>query len=258
MNRQNKQRHKTAGARSEAITTDKNSDKKSRKNLIIIASSISASLLIIFLVIQFINSGGFSGIRIRKRWNQIESFLNRYTNDNFKIISQDSNMLKISFDEGGLLDFFCREPSIFNMGYSSPQCSFKYYYNGQTTDRLGRYYLLKNLQKVDELIESAPGLAIVDERFDDYRRVSFDEEKQLKQFFDKLTEIEDFKNTWEVYKKLIAANGKIQETQSVNENNPTNIIDPNGIFLDIVVRKNFDHVISNYESLFDYAYRHNW
>lgn len=114
------------------------------------------------------------------------------------------------------------------------------------------------MQKVDKLIEDTPSLVSVDKRFNDYRRISFQDEDQLKQFFYKLIEIEDFKNTWEIYKKLVATNGGIRETQSVNENNPTNIIDPNGIYLDIKVRNNFDHVQSDYASLFDYAYEHNW
>ena len=233
-------------------------NKKSKKNLIIISSSILTSLLVFFLIIQFINLGGFSGIKIRKTWNKIESFLNQYTNDDFKITSQNGDMLKISFDENGLLDFSCWEPSVFNMGYSGLRCSFKYYYNNQTTDRLGRYYLLKNLRKVDELIENTQNIIIVDKRFNDYRRISFNSEKELKQFFDKLIEIKDFNNTWEIYKKLIITNGKIQETQLVNEDNPINIIDPNAIYLDNKIHNYFNHVLSDYESLFDYAYEHNW
>ncbi len=254
MNKRNKQKHKPISTRPKTITTNK----KSKKNLIIVVTSILTSLLILFFIIQFIKLGGFSGIKVRKTWNQIESFLNQYTNDGFRITSQDGDMLKISFDENGSLDFSCWEPSIFNMGYSGLQCSFKYNYKNQTTDRLGRYYLLKNLRKVDELIENTQDIKIVDKRFNDYRRISFNNEKELKQFFDKLIEIEDFNNIWNIYKKLIATNGKIQETQSVNENNPTNIIDPNAIYLDIKIHNYYDHVRSDYESLFDYAYEHNW
>ena len=260
MSRQNKQKHKPTSIQPKTITTNKSNNKKSKKSPIIIASSILVSLVILFLIMHFINLGGFSGIKIRKVWNQIESFLNQYTNDDFKVTSQNGGMIKISFDKNGSLDFYCWEPSIFNMGYYSPglQCSFKYYHDNQTTDRLGRYYLLKNLQKVDKLIEDTPGLTIVDKRFNDYRRISFNNKEQLKQFFDKLIGIEDFNNTWEIYKKLIAMNGGIYETQSVNKNKPTNIIDPNAIYLDIKIHDYHDHVISNYESLFDYAYEHNW
>lgn len=251
-----KQTNELINTRPEETIT--NADNNKRKKLIIIISSIFASLIALFLIMRFISLGGFTGIKIRRTWNQIESFLSQYTNDDFRVTSQSGNLIKISFDKDGLLDFSCWEPSIFNMGYRGLQCSFKYYYNNHTTDRLGRYYLLKNLQKVDQLIENTPGLAIVDRRFDDYRRISFNNESQLKQFFDKFIEIGDFKNTWEIYKKLVAANGKIQETQSVDESNPINIIDPNAIYLDIIVRRNFDHVKSDYESLFDYAYKSNW
>ena len=239
-------------------TNDNQKKKKEKKKILVMISSITTALAILFLAVQFISFGGFSGIKVRKTWNQIESFLNQHTNDNFKIISQNGDMLKISFDNTGKIDFSCWQPSIFNMGYSGLQCSFKFYFNSNTTDRLGRYYLLKNLQKVDELIENDPGISIVDKRFNDYRRISFNNEEQLKTFFYKLIEIEDFANTWRIYKDIVAANGIIEETQSVKENNPINILDPNSIYLDLKIHSYYDHIQSNFESLFDYAYEHNW
>lgn len=242
------------------ITTDANDNqKKKKKEILIIVSSIITLLVILFLIIQFINFGGFSGMKVRKTWNQIESFLNQHTDDNFKIVSQNGDMLKISFDNTGKIDFSCWQPSIFNMGYSSGlRCTFKFYFDDGTTDRLGRYYLLKNLQKVDTLIENDPDISIVDKRFNDYRRISFNDEGQLKSFFYKLIEIEDFQNMWKIYKDIVVTNGKIEETQSVKENNPINILDPNGIYLNLKIHNYYDHALSDYKSLFDYAYEHNW
>lgn len=229
-----------------------------RQRLIVIVLSITVALAILFLIVRFINLGGFDGIKVRRTWGRIETFLNQYTNDDFKIVSQNGSTIKISFDDNGLLDFSCWGPSVFNMGFSTQQCSFKLYYGDNTTDRIGRYYLLKNLQVVDKMVDNYSGISIVDKRFDDYRRLSFSDDGQLKSFFYELIEDEDFKNIWEMYRYIVPINGKIEETQSVNEDNPINILDPNAIYLDIKVRSYYDYIKSDYESLFDYAYERGW
>lgn len=215
----------------------KKDTKKNIKKPIII--SVAVLLIVVFIVIKIIslnNAGGLYGLKVRdKIWTPIEGLLNYYTEDDYKVIEQTKEgVLLISFGDDERMSFSCKENARYQgLPGSYTTCSMEI--GDNKVNSIGKYYAQKNRAFIDNLVNNTAGIETIPKQDAGKYWISYDNLDNLKEFFYKMEENDDFHNLYSMSEKIESySDGRVYshndgEYYTVNYEHPSLMVDSNMI-----------------------------